>query len=174
MALKYTEGRDNTSLLNKELRKLDQARRDLLLEQRRTRRLRESLTIAEEIRAESQIDNSDFQWDGPNTKITWVAFKIKNKAGDVIQVPAGERTALAASTYYWLAWNPVHKVMAAATAVDTLTNNPLNLIVCRVFTGTGVQAGDIGGGGSTAAVTSGGLDGSTGGTGLTGREYKIL
>ena len=174
MALKYTEGRDNTSLLNKELRKLDQARRDLLLEQRRTRRLRESLTIAEEIRAESQIDTADFQWVGPSTKITWVAFKIKNKAGDVIQVPAGERTGLTASTYYWLAWNPVHKIMAAATSVDTLTNNPINLIVCRIFTGTGAQTGDAGGGGSTGAVTSGGLDGATGGSGQTGREYKIL
>lgn len=89
-----------------------------------------------------------FSWTGATGTISWNAGYVSDKQGNVIPIPAGSRAGLSASTAYWVAWNPVHQVMAFSTTLSTLIANKNNYTLAGYTTGTGAQTGTAGGGGT--------------------------
>lgn len=112
--------------------------------------------------AQTTLNTVAFHWDGPTLTLSWADGSIKNKSGSNVPVVAGSLIGLVANKTYWLAWNSVHKKMAAQLGVDGLLQNPNNFVLCQVFTGTAGQTGSAGGGGANSASD------------LSGGRYKLF
>lgn len=145
------------------------ARLDLLIKQHED--LRSKLeNIATQVKntdvkhAPQTLNNVVFTWDGPTTTLSWTAGSIKNKNNQNIPVKAGHLNNLDINTYYWLAWNDAHNIMVASKSVDGLLQNQNNFVLSQVYTGTAVQTGTAGGGGSS----------NTGAADLSGGRYKYF
>ena len=153
--------------VQKEIAKLNRQLANVREIESRARRLdRKINALSDELqklsqqRDDSATNNLTISWDGPNLKLTWTAGYIKDRKNRIYQIPAGERTGLLASTYYWLGWNPVHETMSVTTALQQIVDIPNILVIAQVFTGTGAQAGAAGGGGG--CTTCGGSDRNSG------------
>src|SRR5574337_421472 len=95
-------------------------------------------------------NNLTFTWTGSTGTISWAAGSVLNRQGNYVPIPAGSITGLSASTTYWLAWNPVHAVMAHSTSLAAIQPNKNNLVICNVTTLGSGASGAIGGGGTDA------------------------
>lgn len=127
-------------------------------------------TVSDPSHAPQTTNNIAFTWTGATLTLSWAKGFIKDKnwnaqsaKGTPVKssapgaqhqwlVPAGSLSPLNASTYYWMAWDPVHQVMRATTDASVLHSNYSLLIICQLFTGTGAQSGSAGGGGSNGGV----------------------
>ena len=163
MALRITNIERDISKLNKELTRLDGVDQEL-------QRLRQEFFNLKKLQRQENIrngvpnqNNVTFTWTGSSGLISWNDGYVKDHHGNYLPVRAGS-TAGVNNTYYWAAWNPVHKTMSFQNNLDTYQKIPNALIVCQVFTGTGAQTATIGGGGSEPG----------GGSGLNGKQYKLL
>lgn len=149
--------------LNDALSLFDQAQRDLTYFRQKQTSQTQSITTTFTNQDRISNTNLTFTWTGGTTTLSWAAGFIKDKNGKVYAVPAGSRS-LTASTIYWVAWNPFHKVMAfSSTGSDSLAKNKNNFLVCSLKTGTGIQTGTAGGGGS-----------ESGGSATTGNRYVLF
>ena len=119
--------------------------------------------------ATTHINNINFAWDGPNLKLTWVVGYVKNAAGKIYQVPAGEITGLTASTHYWMAWNPEHQQMSAQTSIEPFVGKKNFIVICNLHTGAAGAAASAGGGGSAW-----GSGASTPGDDLGETKYSLI
>ncbi len=164
MPLKITDPQRDLPRLNRELARL---KKDVEIARGVSKKLdlleKKQETLANQ-RELVSTNNVTLVWVGPSLKVTWVAGYVKDKAGVIHQIPAGERTSLTANTYYWFGWNPKHQTMSVASNPETLTAIKNILIICRLFTGTAVQTANAGGGGTEIDTTRGG----------SGKEYKLL
>lgn len=164
MAVRITDPVKDLSRLNRELRLLQRDNKEFFQLRQRVQQLADQQADLQSKRELTSTNALDFQWDGPNLKLTWVAGYIKDRDSKLHHVPAGEITGLTANIYYWLGWNPVHQTMSAASAPETLTTIKNILVACRVYTGTAIQTGDLGGGGTETNTTQG----------ASGKEYKLF
>jgi len=114
-------------------------------------------------------DNMVFMWNGGSLTITWAQGYIKLKDGSIISIPAGTSQALVADTYYWVCWNQYHQVMSFVTSLDTIfsvTSAAMNtFVLCQLKTGSNIQTGTAGGGGTNSGA---------GGAGLTGGRFSLF
>lgn len=107
-------------------------------------------------------NNLSFVWTGSTLTLSWAAGSVLDRNNVNVPVTAGAISGLVANTYYWLAWNRVHQQMVAQVAADGLLQNPINIVICQVFTGTAGQTGVAGGGASS------------GNSDLSGARYKLF
>lgn len=110
-------------------------------------------------------NNITFTWTGATLTISWGAGYVFSN-GHYLPVPAGSTTGVA-NTYYWMAWNPKQQTMSRAASLNTilaLPNTHNLLILAQIFTGTGAQAGALGGGGTEPG----------GGVGINMKQYKLF
>lgn len=169
MARRITDISKDLSIVNKEFARIDQ--HETLLDQL-TRRLGKLESHIAQVRDTRQIistNNLVFTWTGATLTLSWPAGFVQDSSLHNWAVQAGS-LVVAASTVYWLAWNPRQQHMAFAINLNTLMtgivvgtpNAPAgnNLIVCSVKTGTAGQTGTAGGGGTEA-----------GGVGPSGKQY---
>ena len=163
MALRITKIEQDLPKLNRELARLDGHSQQLTNLQQQITTLRIQLT--EKARADGipNQNNIIFVWTGSTTTVSWVAGFVKDHSGVFQPVPAGSRGSFTASTNYWAGWNPLHKSMSFVTSLGAFKGNPNILVICKFFTGTGAQSGNLGGGGT-----------DTGSDGLNGKEYKLF
>lgn len=92
-----------------------------------------------------------FTWTGSTGHVAWPGGSLKDTQGKIHVVPPSN-LVLTPSTYYWMVWNPTHQKLQAVTGVDNpVYSNPNNYVICQIFTGTNVQSGTAGGGGSTSS-----------------------
>lgn len=164
MALRITDPVKDLPRLNRELRLLQRDNKEFFQLKQRVQALVKQTEDLQSKRELTSTNAMDFQWDGPNLKITWAAGYIKDREGELHHVPAGEKTGLTANIYYWMGWNPVHQTMSVVSAPETLTGIKNILVICRVYTGTNIQTGDVGGGGTETNTTQG----------ASGKEYKAF
>ncbi len=172
MALRpLTDVTRDLPLLNRQLAELEQAIQ-------RVRESQDQIAIAhDKINKQlakneaTHVNNIDFQWDGPNSKITWTDGFIKSDEGPLYPVRAGEITGLSANTTYWMAFNVAQNVMVASLTAEAVTdvNKPALHLICSLYTGTVVQTGSAGGGGSTW-----GGGGSAPGDDTVGKSYVLF
>jgi len=108
-------------------------------------------------------NNLTFVWTGATLTMSWAPGYVKDHQGHYDHVAAGSQV-LAASTYYWVAWNTLHQTMSFNGNLDLLHGKPQLLVLCQVFTGTGGQSGTAGGGGTAPG----------GGRDLNGLKYKLF
>lgn len=108
-------------------------------------------------------NNVKFTWTGSTLTVSWTDGSIADRQGINVPVVAGSITGLTANQYYWMAWNKVHRVMTAQLSADVLLENPGNLVICKIFTGTAGQTGVAGGGGSSSNKSD-----------LSGFQYKLF
>lgn len=107
-------------------------------------------------------NNLSFTWTGGTLTLSWPAGSVVDRNNSNVPIAAGSIVGLLASTYYWLAWNQVHKQMVAQIDASILLPNTGNIVICQVFTGTAGQTGLAGGGGSSGISD------------LTGARYKLF
>lgn len=157
---RLTDVQKEISKLNRQLAKFHELQSDILNLKKKTGSLAADIEQLGHQRDDSATNNLTISWDGPNLKLTWTAGYVKDRKNRVYQIPAGERTGLTASTYYWLGWNPIHETMSVTTALQQLVDIPNILVIAQVFTGTNVQTGAAGGGGG--CTTCGGSDRNSG------------
>jgi len=112
--------------------------------------------------APATTNNMLFTWTGATLTISWAAGSVRDKFGFNVPVPAGSIVNLVANTYYWMTWNKVHQVMTAQISANSAFENPGNIVICQIFTGTAGQTGTAGGG-----LSSGHSD-------LSGSRYKLF
>jgi len=104
----------------------------------------------------SQVRNNTtndlvFTWTGGANTLTWNGGSLQDTQQKSHVIPAGSLT-LTPSTYYWLFWNKQHNQVVATTGISTsLYSNENTQIICQIYTGTNVQSGVAGGGGSTSS-----------------------
>lgn len=175
MPLRITNEADKAQL-NAALQRIDSLRKIVIDMQQQMGAMKHLLESIDVTHAPATTNNLVFTWTGGTTTLSWANGFLQDKnatANKIVgqhlatapgivhnhQVIAGSMH-LTASTFYWLAWNPTHQEMVASTDAGKLFQNPGNLIICQIFTGTGGQTGVAGGGGST------------GGTELSGAKYK--
>ena len=115
------------------------------------------------VHAPLTTNNITFTWTGATSTLSWTAGSIANKNSINTPVIAGSIAGLAASTYYWLAWNAEHQQMVANQSADVLFQNKNNLVIAKIFTGTAGQTGTAGGGGSASSHSD-----------LSGFQYKLF
>lgn len=132
--------------LERRLRKVEDIRIQIRQNENRIGKVFEDINQLRNNREVVSINNMEFLWVAATSKITWVAGFVKDKDSTVFPIPSGEKTGLAASTEYWVGWNPLHQTMSFQTALESLTAIPNILIICRIETGAGVN-GNAGGGG---------------------------
>lgn len=114
------------------------------------------------VHAPATTNNLLFTWTGSTLTLSWPAGSVRDKNGANRPVAAGSIGNLTASTYYWLSWNPVHQVMSAQISAESSLENPGNIVICQLFTGTAGQTGTAGGGKSS------------GHSDLSGSRYKLF
>lgn len=114
------------------------------------------------LHAPATTNNILFTWTGGTLTLSWPAGSVRDKNGANRPVLAGSIGSLLASTFYWLSWNPVHQIMTAQIAADSAFENPGNIVICQLFTGTSGQSGTAGGGKSS------------GHSDLSGSRYKLF
>lgn len=167
MLPKFVTDTKTDATYERDIRRVDQLEREVAHMRTKLERAEEKLRVAEERREPSSSNNIIFVWDGPNLKLTWAAGYVRDKDGRYYTIPAGERTGLSASSFYWMAWNPVHQVMVASAKLETVLPNKNNLVICSLKTGTGGASGTAGGGGSFGT-------GGTNGDDFSGRDYNFF
>ena len=89
----------------------------------------EGLAQTREITANS---NLIFTWTDATTTFSWGAGYVRDKDNAVYHVPAGSRAGLAANTYYWFGWNPVHQTMSVVTDIAQLSGIPNVIIITNI------------------------------------------
>jgi hypothetical protein len=146
--------------LNQALRRAETAEQQTKKLTTEVETLRQRVTELEDTREVSSSNNIVFTWAGGTATLSWADGYVQDKAEKVYPVTAGSRV-LTASTVYWVAWNFAHKVMAFSEDVTPLQTNKYNLVLCSLKTGSAVQNGDAGGGGTEA-----------GGSGITGGRFS--
>jgi hypothetical protein len=160
MAFRITDYEKDLPRLNIELQRLDQ------LEQRINKLndlaiSNQQVVIQENLANGVQDQNNlTFTWTGATLTMSWAPGYVKDHQGHYNHVAAGSQV-LAASTYYWVAWNTIHQTMSFNVNLDLLHGKPSLLVLCQVFTGTGAQTGAAGGGGT-----------AVNGRDLSGLKYK--
>ena len=143
--------------VSKRFREIDQIREE---QSKLTHLLKKHEELLQEIdrtREFTGINNITFSWAGTGSgagTITWSAGSVQDRKGNYLPVPSGSKTGLTAESFYWSAWNPIHKVMAFQADLSMLNLNSNNLVLSRIETGTDGNTGTSGGGGSA----SGGWD----------------
>lgn len=164
--------------LNREFDAFDQVKKQLSDMQRRLNNVAQTTAISDPIHAPATTNNLTFTWTGGSGTLSWNAGWLKDKnwraqttgspsvsAAPGIQhihtIPAGS-AVLNVSSYYWLAWDPVHQQMRITQDASSLHGNFDVHNVCQVFTGTAGQSGTAGGGGSS------------GNSDLSGARYKLF
>jgi hypothetical protein len=162
MAFRITNLQTDLPRLNGELQRLD-------LHQQQIAELRQQLAKAlstagleQQANGVPNQNNIIFTWTGGTLTLSWAAAYVKDHLGHYQPIPAGSRV-LAASTFYWAAWNVAQQSMSFQVSIDAFKAIPNELILCNIFTGAGGVNGTAGGGGS-----------DSGGSGLNGGRYKLL
>ena len=154
MSTRITNIERDLPALNKKLSELDNLRTELKQLRQITQQHAKSLTSIEKTREFTGVNNIEFTWTGGTLTLSWTAGSVQDRNGNYVPVSTGSK-ALSANTHYWAAWNPVHSVMAFAVDLSTLNQNSGNLVLCRIHTGTGGQAGVAGGGGADSGLYGG-------------------
>ena len=163
MALTITNVETDLPKLNSELTRLDEHERRFKQLELHLNTLRDQVDTESTTNGVQNQNNITFVWAGGSLSVSWAAGYVKDHQGHYLPIPAGTSGGLLANTYYWAGWNPIHQAMSFNTNLDTLTKVLNVLIICQFFTGTGAQAGSLGGGGSVP-----------GGQGLNGERFKTF
>lgn len=163
MALTISNIETDLPKLNSELSRLDRHTNDIASLKQELSNLKDQVLVEHLRNGVQNQNNIVFTWTGGSLTISWAPGYVKDHQGHYDPIPAGSQTA-AASTYYWVGWNPVHQTMSFNTSLDALTQSKQVLVLCQFFTGTGGQTGSLGGGGTEPG----------GGQGLNGKQYKLF
>lgn len=165
--------------VNLQVDRIDKMESQLLALTKKVNNVGFQATTADPTHGTQTTNNITFTWTGGANTISWPAGIIQDKNASAQKVitkaavssapgalhnfPVTAGTlALTPSTYYWMGWDHTHNVMQAQTDVRTLYQNQDVLVVCQLFTGTAMQTGVAGGGGSQM-----GFD-------LSGARYKLF
>jgi hypothetical protein len=154
---------NDLSQLNKALSHIDSLRKQVSDLQEQLAVVHKKVTDIHAQHAPAVSHNLTFNWTGAGGQLDWAAGSLLDKQNTNVPVTGGLITGLAPNTYYWLAWNKEHKQMLAHVGTDNLLTNPNNTVICQVFTGSGIQTGVAGGGGSSSS-----------GSDLSGSRYKLF
>lgn len=163
------------SQLNKHIDRIDRLEKQVGDLQVLLKNVGHQITVADPTHSPQTTNNLAFNWSGAGLTLSWAKGFIKDKNWNAQSakgipvkssapgsqhlwlVPAGSLSPLTASTFYWLAWDPVHQIMRFSTDASILHSNFNLLVVCQAFTGTAGQSGSAGGGGSNGGVDISGL-----------------
>lgn len=176
MPLRITTESD-LSELNQALQRVDSLRKQVTSMIQELGAVKKQVAAINVTHAPVTTNNLVFTWTGASGTISWTQGFLQDKnatankligqgnfnAPGVVHnhaILAGSTPSLTASTFYWIAWNPIHRQMVFSPDAGKLYQNTDNILICQIFTGTAGQTGVAGGGGST------------GGTELSGAKYK--
>jgi hypothetical protein len=176
MARRIT-GPGDIVIINSELKRLDLLQATINDHAQQIANLTKHTLQIRDARAIPSTNNLTFTWTGSTLTLSWLAGYIQDNSLKNYPVAAGS-LVVAASTLYWLAWNPIQQTMAFNTNLQTLVSGLQlpqalatvgasdvaagnNLVICAVTTGTSGQSGTAGGGGS-----------DPGGVGVSGTVYN--
>jgi hypothetical protein len=164
MAFKITDISKDLPRLNTEIQRLDLHQQQITALQTQVGQLQKTLLVDTVQGPTNHLSQNNivFTWTGSTLTLSWAPAFI-HSVGNYLHIATGHMV-LAASTYYWMAWNSKHQTMSAQTSYQALlqANGANNLsILCQIFTGTAGQSGPAGGGGT-----------EPGGVGNNGKQYK--
>lgn len=152
-------------IINRKLETFDLQQKQIATLKSTVSSLQSTLSALQAQRQTVGANNLLFNWDGPSLTLSWAAGYIQDTRGAAnatVPVAAGSQL-LAASTYYWIGYNPNQRQVSIQSDLTKLTAISAMILVCRIFTGTNIQTGAAGGGGS-----------ETTGNGALGKEYKLF
>ena len=160
--------------VNRQIDILDTVQNQVAALQSTTAFTQQQSAIADPAHAPSTTNNLSFSWNGGTGVVTWNQGFIKDKnwnaqttstpavkssapgAQHIFSVPSGT-LSLSPSTYYWIGWDHTHQQMVASSDASQLHGNYNVHVICKLYTGTSMQTGTAGGGGSTGGVDLSGL-----------------
>lgn len=151
------------NLLNRQLEKIDTLQRQVNDLHSKVKAINGTVSNVVDTHVPIRFNTLTFTWTGGTSTLSWPAGSVVDKTGNNLPVTAGAITGLSPSTYYWLAWNPVHQKMIAQVGLNGILQIHNNVVLCQLFTGTAGQTGVAGGGGSSSS-----------GSDLTGGRYKLF
>jgi hypothetical protein len=151
--------------INRKLETFDLQQKQIATMRSTLNLLQTSLTTLQAQRQTVGANNLLFTWAGGSLTIAWASGYIQDTRGGgntTVPVAAGSQV-VAASTEYWIGYNPSQQQMSFQANLPSLTNIPNIIVVCRLLTGGGGDSGPAGGGGT-----------ETSGSGALGKEYTLF
>ena len=130
--------------------RIDDLEKRIITLQRTAKDIHETVFLRTAADAPHTTNNLIFTWTGGTGTLSWPAGHLVDARNINTPVMAGSLN-LSPSTFYWLSWNKQHQQLQANKNATGLLQNPNNIIICQIFTGTAGQSGVAGGGGSQSA-----------------------
>jgi hypothetical protein len=164
MALRIKDATKDLPLLNNELQRLDKHQQQISTLTTQLGQIRKQfLNSQSEVAPENHLgqNNVIVIWSGGTLTATWNNSYTRSN-GRYLPIVNGSQV-LVASTYYWVGWNPTHLTMSFQPDIHALVNIPSEIILGQIFTGTAIQSGNAGMGGT-----------EPGGHGINGKQYKAF
>ena len=152
-------------IINRKLETFDLQQKQIATLKSTVNSLQSTLDALQAQRQTVGANNILFTWTGGTLTLSWSAGYVQDtrgRANATVPVAAGSQL-VAASTYYWIGYNPNQMQMSIQTDLTKLTALPAMILICRLYTGTAGQSGNAGGGGSEAT-----------GNGALAKEYKLF
>lgn len=159
---------DDLGQLNRALQRIDKVEKNLQSSKAELFQVQKRVSTLDALHAPTPTTNNLVAtWTGATGTISWPPASLQdknaqalvNQPGSVHTVPvvSGAIHGLQPNTHYWLGWNKTQRQMTIGTDAHPILNQQDTVIICRLFTGTAIQSGVAGGGGSEAVRDLSGL-----------------